>query len=352
MMKKHQLTEQMQFLQERLKVYYEKQFQIQEVLKYINPSTFSNREFGFELLNGKFTRNLSFKDPEDLRTFLIENTPLGVYIGAVFEPSPSWENPIHTLTWKGREFIIDIDLDVYDSVRNCSCKGTKNMCHSCWKLIPTAIKFIDETLNVDFGFEKRVWFFSGRRGVHCWIFDDDAFTLTDEQRASIVEYLSIIRGETEDARIQERGDLPEPLKQRIYRVIIASYLLEASEEELLMVGFSKEHVKSIIDERTTDMSPYLLLKLPTRGKRQNIKILKVYENILRVRFPRLDTKVSIDVNRLLRMPYSIHGKTGRIVKPIPVENVDTFDPFDEPSIFNTKKRNLFQSLEPVKNQNA
>ena len=320
-------------LQESLREYYEKKFRMSDVLTYINEQTFPNREFGFELLNGKFTRNLSFKTPEELHDFLIERTPLGVYVGAIFDPPPSWETPIHTLTWKGREFIIDIDLDVYDSVRTCACKGTKNMCHSCWKLIPTAIKFIDETLKVDFGFEHREWFFSGRRGVHCWIFDEEVLTLTDEQRASIIEYLSIIRGETEDARIQERSDLPEPLKERIYHLVVAAYLQEATEEELLAVGFSNDQAKKILTLRTSNKTPDVLLKIPTRGNKITPRVRGIYENILRVRFPRLDTKVSIDVNRLLRMPYSIHGKTGRIVRPIPIDKVDVFDPFEEPSIF-------------------
>lgn len=322
-----------EIIQEKLRRYYEHHFKIADVLKYINDSTFSNREFGFELLSGKFTRNLSFKEPEKLHEFLIEKTPLGVYVGAIFDPPPSWETPIHMLEWKGREFIIDIDLDVYDSVRTCECKGTKNMCYTCWELIPTAIKFIDETLKLDFGFDNREWFFSGRRGVHCWVFDEDALTLTDEQRASIIEYLSIIKGETEDARIQERGDLPDPLKERIYHLIIATYLLEASEEELISVGFTNDHVKNVLNGRSSNKNPDLLLKQAIRGKKVTTRIKTIYGNILRIRFPRLDTKVSIDVNRLLRMPYSIHGKTGRVVRPIPVDKVESFDPFAEPSIF-------------------
>ncbi len=320
-------------IQEKLRDYYENRFQIEDVLTYITEDTFHQREFGFELLNGKFTRNLSFREPENLHDFLIEKTPLGVYVGAIFDPPPSWDTPIHTLTWKGREFIIDIDLDVYDSVRTCSCKGTKNMCLSCWKLIPTAIKFIDETLKADFGFKKRAWFFSGRRGVHCWVLDEDLLSLTDEQRASIIEYLSIIRGETEDARIQDRGDLPEPLKERIYHLIVASYLKEATKEELLAVEFTNDLVKDFLANRNHDKTPDVLLNILTHGKKISSKILKIYENILRIRFPRLDTKVSIDVNRLLRMPFSIHGKTGRVVRPIPIEQVDVFDPFEEPSIF-------------------
>ena len=50
------------------------------------------------------------------------------------------------------------------------------------------IVFIKE----DFGFEHRLWIYSGRRGVHCWVCDQTARELQSSIRQAIVEHISVI----------------------------------------------------------------------------------------------------------------------------------------------------------------
>ena len=45
----------------------------------------------------------------------------------------------------------------------------------------------------DFGFKDRMWVYSGRRGIHCWVSDDEARLLSNEGRSAIVEYLTAIK---------------------------------------------------------------------------------------------------------------------------------------------------------------
>lgn len=45
----------------------------------------------------------------------------------------------------------------------------------------------------DFGFQNRLWVYSGRRGVHCWITDEIARKLTSAARASIADYLTVVK---------------------------------------------------------------------------------------------------------------------------------------------------------------
>ena len=44
----------------------------------------------------------------------------------------------------------------------------------------------------DFGFEHRLWIYSGRRGVHCWVSDQTARELQSSIRQAIVEHISVL----------------------------------------------------------------------------------------------------------------------------------------------------------------
>ena len=54
--------------------------------------------------------------------------------------------------------------------------------------------------------------------------------------------------------------------------------------------------------------------------------------ILQYTYPRLDSNVSIGLNHLLKSPFCVHPKTGRVCVPIDPDECDTFDPFTVPKL--------------------
>lgn len=45
----------------------------------------------------------------------------------------------------------------------------------------------------DLGVRHRLWVYSGRRGVHCWVCDDEVRRWSPALRAAAVEYLTLVK---------------------------------------------------------------------------------------------------------------------------------------------------------------
>ncbi len=171
-----------------------------------NGKLFSHREFSFtiEPVPGDeiYIRYQSFKSQQEFTNAVLKRQPRKIDIGAIFTHPPKDHHTIQSSNSNSasssgakfqpqqRELVFDIDLTDYDEVRKCGC-AEANICNICWKMMGMAVKVMDEGLREDFGFRNICWFYSGRRGVHCWVCDESARTLSDAGRSAVASYFEV-----------------------------------------------------------------------------------------------------------------------------------------------------------------
>ena len=109
-----------------------------------------------------------------------------------------------------RELVFDIDMTDYDSVRRCCSEA--NICSRCWVFIAAAVKVLDRSIRDQFGYQHLLWVYSGRRGIHLWVSDQEAMELSDEERKAVANYLTVIGGgkETKKKVNVRQGSKPLP----------------------------------------------------------------------------------------------------------------------------------------------
>ena len=73
-------------------------------------------------------------------------------------------------------------------------------------------------------------------------------------------------------------------------------------------------------------------ELPAQQKDAQFNHHIINEILIQYAYPRLDANVTKGVNHLLKSPFCIHPKTGRICVPFAASEVDDFDPFQVPTI--------------------
>ncbi|KAJ3268350.1 primase, DNA, polypeptide 1 (49kDa) [Terramyces sp. JEL0728] len=203
--------------QKLLRLYYQKYFPFNDFYNWLSYGnfvkySFLNREFSFTLQSDSYLRFLSFKDADELKNEILRLCPVKIDIGAIYNIKPKDKKTVQASAFVPleRELVFDIDMTDYDDIRTC-CGGA-NICLKCWNFMTVSIQVIHSALQDDFGFKHILWVFSGRRGIHCWVCDDRARSLTAESRKAIVHYLELLKGgESQARKVNTKGHILHPI---------------------------------------------------------------------------------------------------------------------------------------------
>jgi len=326
------------------------------------PVSIERREFGFLLLKERtMLRHKGFRNVDDLRSSLKTIVPSDVYYSSAYYEKP--EDEMRRKEWLGADLIFDIDADhiptpcakVHDTwiCSNCGAvgKGTPPKrcpdcgeqkldektwpCEVCLESAKVETMKLIDVLTKDFGFsseELRVGF-SGHRGYHVHVENEEIQALDSMARKEIVDYVLGIGLEAEFHGLGKRGErlLAGPdlydlgWKGRIARGTY-EFLLTATSEELEKIGL-KRSVDTIIRHKKT-----LLESWKEKGPWGIIKGIgpeswrKIAQYGVEKQSVKIDTVVTIDIHRLIRLANTLHGKTGLKKIEVPITGIEHFDP--------------------------
>ena len=355
------------FLERQFRRYY-----IDNASKIKPPRALPQREFGFTVTGkGGMIRHIGFKTPNELHEFLRENAPTNSYYSSALYREP--EAPDMPLKgWIGADLAFDIDADHIDTpcklrhdswlCAECGQKGTglvPQKCPKCnshkleqetWlceeclgKAKSEAIRLIHEFLRDELGFQvdEMEIRFSGHRGYHVLIGNEKAIRLEQGARREITDYMRGVGAVPDGAGFRkpkatmEGPNLEDPGWQgRIARGI--AHLLKEHENNL---GSSVALGRSDLQMLTTKRAEILidLEKKPPSwdwlGKLSKNGRAFLVEAAADREASEIDPLVTQDVHRLMRLPGSLHAKTGFIVKPLSITELERFDPWRDAVAF-------------------
>eukprot|EP00891_Asterochloris_glomerata_P002499 jgi/Astpho2/2499/e_gw1.00048.196.1_t len=326
-----------------------------------DPHFYHRREFCFTLDGDIFVRYQSFKTGDEMRQAISSKIPAKIDIGPVYNVDPQRRGafagqpalPAGTQTGfhpVERELVFDIDLTDYDDVRTCGDGG--HICSRCWPFMALAIKLLDRALREDFGFEHVLWVFSGRRGVHAWVCDARARALKDAERSALAAYLTLYKGQEKGmAKLGTGSAKHHPAVERALQQLKTHWVESILPEQRLLEDSAKQEAVlsylpdpnmrdrlrnrwSHLPEIGQDISVARWQQLEREADKAKTSKLSVKLALRRAcrdilfafAYPRLDVEVSKKMNHLLKAPFCVHPKTGKVCVPIDPATAEQFDP--------------------------
>jgi DNA primase small subunit len=315
------------------------------------PDRFGRREFAFLFFGGKgMVRHLGFEKREQVCNFLADRAPQHAYYSSAYYQQPAAAKMIDK-NWMGAELIFDLDSD---HLPNAEKMG---YVQSLVQVKKEFQKLVEEFLLGDFGFKEKYLelYFSGGRGYHCHVKDPIVLDLDSNERREIVDYItgrdlqeSIIFHEQVTGRKTYGGvtyasgkslTMPTPdqdgWKGRISRGIIdlVDEIKKSPnpEQKLLEYGVSQRDAEKLVQE----LSEERVNRIKGGMLDQSKTIRKFFLNsalrntAVSLEAGETDEPVTCDVKRLIRLPGSLHGKTGFKVVSIEIDELAEFDPLQD-----------------------
>ncbi len=314
------------------------------------PPRFPRREFAFTLFGGQgMVRHLAFGSASELSSFLAERVPRNAYYSTAYYERPAAPE-MGNKGWMGADLVFDLDAD------HMGRSGSWE--ELLMEVRRETVRLVHEFLLGELGIPKdslRV-VFSGGRGFHVHVHEREYLRLGPDERREIVLY---VKGKELDPKRILRGRLPSPgetgWRGRLARALLR--LLEGEKPE----GVNGRRWRALRRWLEGEAEAVLPDGSRIRGKRGEVlrelvmragspEMLRGREYVLQMAAEMAaseygilaaDEPVTTDIHRLIRLPYSLHGKSGFQVRPVPLGELEEFDPLSD-AIVDVFRRGEFE----------
>ena len=320
----------------------------------ILPDRFTRREFGFMFFDRTYVqRHMGFARPEELHKFMLGQVPSHSYYSTSYYRKPDAPT-MDEKEWMGAELIFDLDADHLD--------GASDMTYAQMmvQIRGEMMNLVDSFLLGDLGFdESQIHItFSGGRGYHAHVRTPDVMLLGTHERRELVDYITCSGLSIDWVFPYNRVATSQVVTGGGVRTNVAKDRLIPSAESggwklrmrngLMCVvnDFCDTDVKAIKREypsiKGSQNSTVLKAQEELRKTRgvlfvkntmailsqstQNLLVKVMKEDVAYRLSGEVDEPVTADIKRLIRLPGSVHGKSGLRVTPITRQELTDFDP--------------------------
>ena len=312
------------------------------------PPRLGLREWGFFLFGRDgMMRPVTFESERDIEKFLSLKVPRHAYYSSAYYRSPEKPMDSPEKGWMGADLIFDLDADGLPNAEKLSYEEQLSAVKE------EIIRLYDIFLRKHLGFSDKemLLVFSGGRGYHIHIRSPRVLDMDADERREIMDYAA--------GNFREFSDIFP--KKRVPRTRSFSLAYMLPETEGGWGGFVRdvaaeilEKMKDMNEKDAVEFMKNSGIRADTAGKlwhslfgeRENyLRILQKGDievfrtESLRDNFIKLiefhvrrkydvhpDIHVTADTRRLIRLPHSLHGGTGFLVKPMSRDELDEFIP--------------------------
>jgi DNA primase small subunit len=280
-------------------------------------------------------RHRSLLDMGNLDGFLARERPKHVYFSAGRYESPG-ASSMGDKTWRSSDLVFDLDADHLPSV-TLGEDSYAEMLAKCQDALRRLLDFLDD----DFGFEDMTVVFSGGRGYHVHVRDETVQELGSDARREVVDYVRGIgldpdllthqemRGTSLSRVVETSGGWGRRVHERLLAfadeiLAMEEQAAEARLQELDGIGEGRAETVYGALENNAEALEAGNVELGGVGLRTLLDAFAA--EVVEERNAPIDEPVTTDVNRLIRLPGSLHGGSALAVRRIDRADLDEFDP--------------------------
>lgn len=313
------------------------------------PPAANEREWGYIPWRARGTtmvRHESWLDVtggSSLEDFLAREAPRHVYFSAGRYDRPG-AGTMGEKGWRRSDLVFDLDADHLPGV-DPGATPYAEMLAACKDAL---VRLLD-LLERDFGFDDLTVVFSGGRGYHVHVRDAGILELGREERREVVEYVrgpdlafedlldtEAVAGIGRETPAQKRtlptgGGWGGRVHDRLMTLV--EELRDLDDEDAL----ARLREFDGVGEGKANAALRAVRENHDQLAAGNVDVHPAFLSIARLLFERvleaegapIDEPVTTDVNRLIRLPGSLHGGSGLRVTRIDRDAVDAFDPLSD-----------------------